>query len=160
MAGQIDGIRDNGGRGIRLRRCFRQHGDGIRDTERKTSAVPPAGRDPPRRIVGVDHHRSHQAMLVRPVHQTHSKLLVPGEMQRDVTAIIDVSAVEPRHTQHRAKNFFGDATRHRRHRRDEGSRCKRRDSRMHAARDDTFQWASNRIGGCSSPIIPLKLWTR
>jgi hypothetical protein len=70
-------------------------------------------------------------------------------MQRDVTAIIDVSAVKPRRAEHGAENFFRDAACHGRHRRNEHFGRKRRDSRMHAARDDTFQWASNRIGGPS-----------
>jgi hypothetical protein len=149
MTGQIDGIGDDRGRGIGLRRCFRQHGDGIRDTERKTAAVPPAGRDAPHRIIGVNHHRSHQAMPVGPVHQADGELLAAGEMQRYVTAIIDVSALELCRGKHRAENFFRDATRHGRHRRDEVIGSKRRDSRMHAARDETFQRASNRISGRS-----------
>ena len=73
----------------------------------------------------------------------------PVKMQRDVAAIIDVSALEPRRGQHRAENFFRDAARHRRHRRDEVIGGKRRDRRMHAARDDAFQRASHRIGGLS-----------
>ena len=88
-------------------------------------------------------------MPVRPVHQADGELLATGQMQRDVAAIVDVGAIEPCRGQHRAENFFRDAARHRRHRRDEVIGSKRRDRRMHAARDDAFQRASNRIGGLS-----------
>ena len=91
--------------------------------------------------------RSHQAMPVRPVHQADGELLAAGQMQRDVAAIIDVSAVEPRRGQHRAENFFRDAARHRRHRRDEVIGRKRRDRRMHAARDDPF--SAHRTGSAA-----------
>ena len=75
MAGQIDGIGDDGGGGIGLRGRSRQHGDGIRNAERETAAVTAAGRDAPDRIVGIDDHRAHQAMAVRPVHQADGELL-------------------------------------------------------------------------------------
>ena len=88
-------------------------------------------------------------MPVGPVHQADGELLAAGEMQRDVTAIIDIGAIEPRRGKHRAENFFRDAARHRRHRRDEVIGRKRRHRRMHAARDDAFQRASSRIGGPS-----------
>ena len=93
------------------------------------------------------HHRAHQALAIRPIHQADRELLAVGQMQRDVAAIIDIGAVEPRRRQHRAEDFLGHAARDRRHRRDEAIGGKRRDRGMHAARDDAFQRAVRRIGG-------------
>ena len=146
MAGQIDGIGDDGGCRIGLRRRSCQHGNGVGDAERETAAMAPAGRDAPRRIVGIDDHRPHQAMPVRPVHQADGELLAVGQMQRDVAAIIDISTIERRRAQHGAENLFGDGAGHRRHRRDEMIGGKRRDRRMHAARDHAFQRATRRSG--------------
>ena len=141
MAGQIDGIGDDGGGGIGLRSRFRQHRDGIGDAERKTAAVPAAGRNAPRGIVGVDHDRAQKAMAIGPIHQADGELFALTQMQRDIAAIVDVSALEPRRRQHGAKDFFRDGARHRRHRRDEAVGGKRRDRRMHPARDDALQRA-------------------
>jgi hypothetical protein len=96
MSGQIDGIGDDGGGGIGLRRRPRQHRYRIGNAERKAAAVAAAGRDAPRGIVGVDHHRAHQAVAIGPIHQADGELLAVTEMQRDIAAIVDVSALELR----------------------------------------------------------------
>ena len=85
-------------------------------------------------------------MPVRPVHQADGELFAVGQMQRDIAAIIDIGALEARRGQHGAENFFRDGAGHRRHRRNEVVGGKRRDRRMHAARDDAFQRATRRIG--------------
>ena len=131
--------------------------DAVRASTVTASAIPseklrpcrPLVAMPRDRIVGFDADRSHQAMTVRPVHQPDGELLAAGQMQRDVAAIVDVGAIEPRRAEHRAENFFRDAAGHRRHRRDEMIGRKRRHRRMHAARDDTLQRAPSRIGSPS-----------
>ena len=74
MSGQIDGVGDDGGGGVGLRRGPRQHGDGVGNAERKAAAVAAAGRNPARGIVGMDDHGPQQAGRVRPVHQAHGKM--------------------------------------------------------------------------------------
>ena len=78
MPGQIDGIGDDGGGGVGLRRGSRQHGHGVGDAERKTAAVASAGGDAARGIVGIDDRRLHQAGPVRPIHQAHGEVLALG----------------------------------------------------------------------------------
>ncbi len=119
-------------------RGLRQHGDGIGNAERKTAAVASAGRHAPRGIIGVDDHGPHHAAAIRPIHQAHAKLFAARKMERDIAAIIDIGAIEPRRLDHGAENFFRDRTRHRRHRRDETICRKWRDRRMHPPRDDAL----------------------
>jgi len=70
----INRIGNDGGGGVRLRRGPRQYGDGVGDAERETAPVASAGGDPSRGIISADDHRSHQAMIIRPVHQTYGEL--------------------------------------------------------------------------------------
>jgi hypothetical protein len=119
MSWQIDGIGNDSGGGVGLRGGPCQHRDGVGDAERKTAAVATAGGNAPRGIVGMNDHRSHQARRVRPFRQAHGKMFAVGKMQRDVAAIVDVSALKRRDLQHRAENFFGDGACDRRHRRNE-----------------------------------------
>ena len=101
---------------------------------------------PARGIIGVDHHRAQKALAIGPIHQADGELFALTQMQRDIAAIIDVSALKLRRRQHGAKDFFRDRARHRRHRRDETVGGKRRHRRMHPARDDALQRALQRIG--------------
>ena len=146
MLGQIDGIGNDGGGGIGLRRGSRHHGHGIGDAERKAAAMATAGRDAASGIVGMDHHRAQQAMAIRPIHQADRELLAIAKMQRNVAAIIDVSARQSRRAQHRAKDLLGHRACDCGHRRNEAITCKGCHRRMHAARDDTLECASPRIG--------------
>ena len=147
MSGQIDRVGNDGGGSVSLRCRPRQHGDGVGDTKRETASVASAGGNPSRGIVGIDDDGSHQAMPVRPVHQAHGEMLPVAKMQRNVAAIVDIAAFKPRRIQHRAKNFFRDGARHRRHRRNEMIKSKRRHGRIHAARDRTLQFAARRATG-------------
>ena len=92
-------------------------------------------------------HGSQQARRVLPIGKTEREMLCLIEMQRDVAAIIDVSARELRILQHRGKNLFRHRTCDRRHRRDEAIGCKRCDRIVHAARHLASKQASRRIGG-------------
>jgi hypothetical protein len=47
MPGQIDGVGDDGRRRVGASSGFRQHGDGVRNAQRKTAAVTSAGRHAP-----------------------------------------------------------------------------------------------------------------
>src|SRR5258708_5543694 len=64
-----------------------------------------------------------------------------GKMQRDVAAIVDVSARELRFTQHRAENFFGDRACNGRHRRNKTIFGEWSHRFKHAARDGALQQA-------------------
>ena len=108
MPGQINRIGNDGGRGVRLRCGPRHYGDGVGDAERETAPVASAGGDPSRGIIGADDHRSHQAMIIRPIHQTYGELLSVRKVQRDVAAIVDVNPLKLRRAHHRAENLFGD----------------------------------------------------
>ena len=119
MSGQIDGIGNDGGGGVGLRGGRCQHGDGVGNAQRKTAAVATAGSNAPRGIVDMNDHRSHQSRRVRPLRQAHGKMFAVGQMQRDVAAIVDISALKLRLLQHRAENFFRDGACDRRHRRNE-----------------------------------------
>src|SRR5712691_670101 len=94
MSGQIDGIGDDGGGSVGLRRGPRQYGHGVGNAERKTASMASAGGNPARGIIGIDDHRSHQAGRIRPVRQAHGKMSSVRKMQRDVAAIVDVSALK------------------------------------------------------------------
>ena len=51
MSGQIDGVGDDRGGGVGLRRCSRENSNRVGDTERKTAPMPPTGSDAARGIV-------------------------------------------------------------------------------------------------------------
>ena len=53
-----------------------------------------AGCNPARRVIGMNDHGSQQARRVWPIGKTEREMLCLIEMQRDVAAIIDVSARE------------------------------------------------------------------
>ena len=138
---QVDGIGDDGSSGIGLRRGSRHHGHGIGDAERKAAAMATAGRDAASGIVGMDHHRAQQAMTIRPIHQADRELLAIAKMQRNVAAIIDVSARQLRRAQHRAKDLLSYGACDCGHRRNEAITGKGRHRRVHAARHDALQRA-------------------
>ncbi len=146
MAGQIDGIGNDSSGGIRPCCGSRQYRDGIGDAERETAAMTAAGGDAARGVTGLDHKRSHHTRLIRSVHHTDRKLLPLGQMQRDVAAIVDVSALKRRCIQHRAQNLFGHGTGNGGHRGDEMLGGEWRHRIMHAACDDTPQQAPRRVG--------------
>jgi hypothetical protein len=149
VSGQIDGIGNDGGGGIGLRRGARQHRHRVGDAERETAAMASAGRDTARRIVSVDDDGSHHAMRVRPVGEADGKMLAVAKVQRDVAAVVDIGVMQLRRAQHRAKNLFGDGAGDRGHRRNETIGCERRHRGMHPAGDNALQQASVRIGGCA-----------
>ena len=148
MSGQIDGIGNDGGGGVGLRRGPRQHGDGVGNAERKAASVAAAGRN----ARAWDRRHAMTMVRIRPdasgrSDQADGELLAIGKMQRDVAAIVDIGALERRLLHHRAENFLRDAAGDRRHRRDEMIGGKRRHRGMHAARDRALQQAPRRIGG-------------
>jgi hypothetical protein len=81
------------------------------------------------------------------IDQAHGKLLAICQMKRDIAAIIDIRAAERRGLHHHAQDFLRHAAGDGRHRRDEMITREWSDGCVHAARDDTLQAASRRIGG-------------
>src|SRR4051812_10540268 len=94
MPGQIDRVRYDGGCGVSLGCGPRQNSDRVGNAERKTASVTAAGCNPSRRVIGMNDHGSQQARRVWPIGKTEREMLCIIEMQRDVAAIIDVSARE------------------------------------------------------------------
>ena len=147
MSGQIDRIRDDGGRRVGLRCGSRQHSHGVGDAERETASTAATGRNPSRPVVGTDSHGLQQAGRVRPLGETDGELFVAAKMQRDVATIVDVSAHEPRVLCHHGQYLFRDRACDRRHWRDEAIRGKWPHRVMHAARHLASQRAVRRVGG-------------
>src|ERR1700742_4557592 len=85
-------------------------------------------------------------MAARPIYEANRELLPGRKMQRDIPAIIDVSAIELRRVQHRPENLLRHRAGDRRHRGNEEFGSKWRDRGMHAARNYTSQQALLRAG--------------
>ena len=119
MSRKIDRIRDDrcGSVGLCRRSC--KHGDGVGNAERKTAAMSAAGSNAAHRTGSINDGLADKRRMIGTIDQSNREMLTLFEMQRDVTAVVDVGAIEFRGVRHRTEYLFGDRTGYRGHRRDE-----------------------------------------
>jgi hypothetical protein len=134
IARQIHRIGDHRRGRIRLRGAGGQHRDGVGYAKRETASARARRRNSAHAIRCANFGRAEQRGPIRSIDEADAEALAFREMQRDVAAVVDVSAHEAgRRFEHRRKHFVGDAPGHRRHRGNEHLRRVRPHGVLHAS---------------------------